>query len=141
MARKSIERVGDKLQELIQIIKEEAFSEKQEVQTELLASLKEITVNVEGISKKVGEQAKETLQSAKKDLSEHINKMQEKVEETSIGVQKMLEEVEEKAVKTQKLIAEKYQEGLEKKNSLVIKTADNLIEAINNAKSSLTKKD
>jgi len=108
MGQEGMSRIGEKFQELLAVIKEEAGEETKEARAEILKAVNELKQIMDEKWQDLGEQSKERL--------------------GDIGG---------KALKAQYTIQEKYSQGLEKKDEVVAKTADGLVEAVKKVKESL----
>lgn len=119
MSRDGITRIKSKLQELTAIIKEEAIEESQEIKNDLLKAINDVKKNLDEKWGEVEENSRDTIGEVKDDLNDVVR------------------ELEAKALKIQYTVQEKYTESLEKKDELVVKTADSLIESIEKVKCAL----
>lgn len=123
MSQEGMSRIKSKLQELTAIIKEEAIGESQEIKNDLLKAINDVKKNFDERWAEVGEKSKDALGEAKDDLHDIVR------------------ELEAKALKVQYSVQEKYSESMGKKDEVVVKTADSLIEAIEKVKCALAARD
>jgi gas vesicle protein len=121
------DRIKDKFQELMNIIKEEAKTESQEKKQDIIQAVNDIKQSLESNWDKVEGQSKEKITDIKE-------KTQEKVQE---NLNEMIKDLEAKALKVQYTIQDKYSQGMEKKDEYIVKTADSLVEAITKAKKAM----
>lgn len=112
MPQEGIKRVSEKLQELLDVIKEEAAIETQDIRNEITKSVNEMKGTIE-----------ERFVEVSGDVQESMNST--------------INELQGKALKIQYSLQEKYSQSVGKKNEFVVKTADSLVESIEKLKAKL----
>jgi len=115
MSKERLDKIRANLQELASLVKEEALEESKELTEEINKGLKQVRQSLAG--------AEGTSKSALDDVQDNLNDL--------------VQELEAKALKVQYKLQEKFSEGQERKDELVVKTSDALIEAINKVKATL----
>lgn len=160
MGKEGRERIKEKLQELLDVIKGEVAEESKEIRNNVLTTVNEIKATVEEKWQDIEDNSKEsldklvdkldaralkTLYTVQDKYSEGL-KMTEEFKKTVVSkwqdieetVNNMKRELEVKALKTQYTIEEKVSQGLEKKDEVVVKTADVLVDTIEKVKCAIT---
>ncbi|PKM90748.1 MAG: hypothetical protein CVU87_01315 [Firmicutes bacterium HGW-Firmicutes-12] len=127
MTSNAKDRIKDKFQELMDIIKEEAKTESKERKQDIIQAVSDIKQSLESNWDKVEGQSKEKFMDIKE-------KTQDKVQES---LNEMIKDMEAKALKVQYTIQDKYSQGMEKKDEYIVKTAETLVEAITKAKKAM----
>ena len=88
----------------------------------------------------IKEETAEQSQEVKTDILKTVNDIKQALEEKwQDNLNDVIKELEHKALKVQYTIQDKYSQGIEKKDEVVVKTADALIDAVNKLKKALVK--
>ena len=127
-------KIKEKLQELTAVIKEETAAETREIKDELMESLNQMKATVDKSWQGIEATTKEKLAQAADGVMGKIGKTQDIVGE---NLKDVIGDLEGKALKLQYTLEEKYSQGKAKKDDIVVKTADSLIDAIKKIKTSL----
>ena len=116
MDQERIKKIKANLEELATLVKEEALEESKELREEVNKGLKHVRESLLGVEDK----SKLALDDVQENLTD------------------LVQELEAKALKVQYKMQEKFSEGQERKDEVIIKTSDALIEAITKVKTALT---
>ena len=118
MAQEGMSRIKTKLQELLTVIKEEAAEESKDAREDILKAVNEMKQTLEEKWQDVEGQSKNKIGN----LNEIVN------------------DLEGKALKVQYKLQEKYSQSVDKKDEVVNKAADGLVDAVKKVKGSLLSK-
>lgn len=145
MSKEGMEKIKAKLQELAEVVKEEAAVSGQEIKQDLIKTVNEIKEKFEDKIQNLGGATKETMGTVQEKVKQAYDNMVEKTgevsEKTTENVNEMMDDLEYRALKVQYALQEKYSAGREKKDEVVVKTADALVESIQKMKKALVSED
>lgn len=161
MSQEGAEKIKGKLKELTALIKEEAAEDSAELREEIKSSINELKKELEEKWSKADEQGKRSfLTDVQEDFNSIIRELEVKdffsdakddlvsllkqlqtgafIDNVKDDFNLLLDELDAKALKIKYTFQEKFSNSKHKKDEAVVKTADSLIDAINNVKSALT---
>lgn len=134
MEKEHLSKIRSKLKELAAVVKEETTEGIGELKNDINTKLDEMEATIDERLSSFESKSKEAYDKTKDQALDKINSAQNKVEKNAGD---LMGDLEFKALKVQYSIQEKYSQGILKKDAIVVKTADSLIEAINKAKAAL----
>lgn len=140
MSLEGREKVKLKLQELSALIAEEAAEESQEIKTEIVESINNLRGKLEKLSSPSDQKVEKTfLSDAKEDVEAIIDSthIEQFMHDAKGDLDTIVKDLEYRALKTQYTIQEKFSNSRNKKDEVVIKSADSLVKAIDKVKCAL----
>ncbi|ADY54830.1 hypothetical protein Sgly_0465 [Syntrophobotulus glycolicus DSM 8271] len=134
MEKEHLSKIRNKLAELASIVKSETTEGINEIKSDVNARINDMEAVIDERLDFIESKSKDIYDKTKDQALDKISNAQEKVEKNT---QDLISDLEYKALKVQYTFQEKYSQGIIKKDAIVVKTADSLIDVINKAKSVL----